>query len=577
MGLFGRGKSESSEPTAQMSGGDRGQPKYAEGEQQSQWLPNWKVAAAEGQGEPSLVTGSTMLGGIIAPTKSQGGPLPNGARDHGAPGDPITDPQGKWGAYAEDADARDADASTDGGNTEDFQLSSFGSMLDDGADAAGPSAPARASVARSLSDQADPRAPLQRPGAREEAQQPGAITKTCVARSKAEPAFIQSLTMTGGQDSPAGAEHGEADKLLLPKAAVATDAYKVGAATGAEQEQQAFEQLKMRFAGEDPSVDELEALASMALAAARQKRISSASVSFSAPSAQQEDGSPMGDMSPASWMGMDMAGMSPTACPWMSDPYMAGAYGMSPYCMPPYGMACSPWGPQFPQGEPDDPKKVKRRQRAGSLPEGAGGYAAGGNPAEPLREKSKVPDDQKTTIMLRHLPNNYTHAMVVDLLNKRGLRGKYDFVYLPYDFNRGAGLGYAFINFVSNDWARRAMSEFANFNQWTMASKKVCAVNWGEPLQGQQAHIDRYKDSPVMHPQVPPAYKPVLYDENGDQVPFPKPAKPPRRPRWKNGSNVETAFPLPPDYRPVAAEAAAPLREAGLLAVAPPGLNPEAD
>merc|ERR1712056_156722 len=61
-----------------------------------------------------------------------------------------------------------------------------------------------------------------------------------------------------------------------------------------------------------------------------------------------------------------------------------------------------------------------------------------------------------TTIMVRDIPNSYTQEMLLDLLNSRGLKGLYNFVYLPLDFKRWSGLGYAFVNLVSNEAANKA-------------------------------------------------------------------------------------------------------------------------
>jgi len=149
-----------------------------------------------------------------------------------------------------------------------------------------------------------------------------------------------------------------------------------------------------------------------------------------------------------------------------------------------------------------------------------------------LREK------EFTTLMLRNIPNDYTRTMILELLDSKALSGKYDFVYLPIDFNRMAALGYVFVNFVSQADAELARLCLQGFQQWNVQSKKVCEVGWGNPLQGLTAHIERYRSSPVMHKDVPDEFKPIIF-RAGIRVPFPPPTKRVRPPRSKGGEAVE--------------------------------------
>jgi len=123
---------------------------------------------------------------------------------------------------------------------------------------------------------------------------------------------------------------------------------------------------------------------------------------------------------------------------------------------------------------------------------------------------------------------------VLDLLDREGFAARYDFVYLPVDFRRLAGLGYVFVNFVTTEDAAWAKLHFQGFDRWEVASPKVCEMSWSEPLQGLDAHIDRYRTSPVMHEDVPEKYKPV-YLQDGVRQPFPAPTKRIRPPRVKRG------------------------------------------
>ncbi|CAK9103881.1 Meiosis protein mei2 [Durusdinium trenchii] len=137
-----------------------------------------------------------------------------------------------------------------------------------------------------------------------------------------------------------------------------------------------------------------------------------------------------------------------------------------------------------------------------------------------------------TTVMMRNIPSEFTGATLLTLLNRHGFKGSYDLVYLPMDYNNKVGFGYAFINFVDSSWAKTFRGAFEGFTDWGLVSDKVCEVCWSNVLQGVAAHIERYRNSPVMHPMVPETFKPMLFVE-GEKVPFPAPTKTIRPPRLR--------------------------------------------
>lgn len=141
-----------------------------------------------------------------------------------------------------------------------------------------------------------------------------------------------------------------------------------------------------------------------------------------------------------------------------------------------------------------------------------------------------------TTVMFRNIPNNYTRDMILELLDSQGFVACYDFFYWPMDFNKNAGLGYAFVNLVSPDEAVRFKAHFHGFTQWQLASQKVGEVVWSEPLQGLAPHVERYRNSPIMHEGVPDLHKPLLFS-NGQRIPFPAPTRRIRVPRGRRLSN----------------------------------------
>lgn len=124
-----------------------------------------------------------------------------------------------------------------------------------------------------------------------------------------------------------------------------------------------------------------------------------------------------------------------------------------------------------------------------------------------------------TSVILRNLPEGSLRSTVLPILDKEGFASLYDFVHVPVDFSTKVSMRYALINLVDHATAERFFQHFKGFKQWTPNSSEECIVVWNT-LQGLDAHIERYRNSPLMHPNVPPQYQPALYT-NGTQTTFP--------------------------------------------------------
>jgi hypothetical protein len=145
---------------------------------------------------------------------------------------------------------------------------------------------------------------------------------------------------------------------------------------------------------------------------------------------------------------------------------------------------------------------------------------------------SETPPGEPTTVMLRNIPNRYTQSMLLTLLETHNYAGLYDFVYLPMDFRNGVNLGYAFVNLVRHPDALNFMTTFQGFSEWLVDSVKVCETSWAHPHQGLLEHVERYRNSPVMHPRMPDEYKPMVF-WNGMRVAFPPPTKAIKAPKLR--------------------------------------------
>lgn len=138
--------------------------------------------------------------------------------------------------------------------------------------------------------------------------------------------------------------------------------------------------------------------------------------------------------------------------------------------------------------------------------------------------------DNRTTLMIRNLPPDFTRQMLEELLDEEGFAACYDFIYLPADILSGTCFCYAFINFTMPEDAQRFKRHFTGFTRWPVRSPKEGAVDWTEALEGLPRLIERYRNSPLMHASVPEHFRPAIY-QRGINVPFPEPSVRIRAPR----------------------------------------------
>ena len=101
--------------------------------------------------------------------------------------------------------------------------------------------------------------------------------------------------------------------------------------------------------------------------------------------------------------------------------------------------------------------------------------------------------DTRTTVMIRNIPIKYTDEILIEALNE--FNGKYDCLYMPYDYEKNGNKGYAFINFV-NPLHILLFYERFNGSKWQhFESPKICELNMAH-FQGVneiQKHAKNFK------------------------------------------------------------------------------------
>lgn len=144
--------------------------------------------------------------------------------------------------------------------------------------------------------------------------------------------------------------------------------------------------------------------------------------------------------------------------------------------------------------------------------------------------------DERSTVIMRNIPSKCSRSQLLALFEKAGFKQDLAMIYLPMDFSTQAAFGYAFITLTSSESAIRFLQHFNGFSDWERkcAAEKICSVSWCAEHEHLDVHIERYRNSPVMHETVPDSYKPVLFS-GGERIPFPSPTKHIRKPRVLGG------------------------------------------
>jgi len=150
-----------------------------------------------------------------------------------------------------------------------------------------------------------------------------------------------------------------------------------------------------------------------------------------------------------------------------------------------------------------------------------------------------------TTVMLKDLPIDFSPSDILELLDGKGFKGKYDLSYAPPGRkakgsaakrgNSYQNKGFAFLNMVTHEAAVNLIDELTGFTQWGLNSNKVLKVVWAD-VQGLTRNIQKFRNFSMMEESFPALWRPMLF-RDGEQIPFPAPTKLLKPPRHQSRRN----------------------------------------
>mmetsp|Transcript_66858 Transcript_66858/g.145815 ORF Transcript_66858/g.145815 Transcript_66858/m.145815 type:complete len:352 (-) Transcript_66858:241-1296(-) len=124
-------------------------------------------------------------------------------------------------------------------------------------------------------------------------------------------------------------------------------------------------------------------------------------------------------------------------------------------------------------------------------------------------------DDSIVAVMVRQIPRHYTQSMFLKLVNRKGFKGLFNFLYLLFDYKKGINVGYGFVNFVKPEYARAFHSAFNGVyveKHYKMRSKPL----YVHPalVQGYEANVKHFKQT-KMGQTLDPVFSPLFFPEAG--------------------------------------------------------------
>lgn len=129
-------------------------------------------------------------------------------------------------------------------------------------------------------------------------------------------------------------------------------------------------------------------------------------------------------------------------------------------------------------------------------------------------------EEECTTLMMRNIPNKYSQRMVKNVIEEKGFKNTFDFLYVPCDFSTRVNVGYCFINFIDPKYAQQFARVFHRLHLSGFKSKKLVQISLGT-TQGLKSNIAKFEDSTLCSVFVAPEFHPLIIDTaTGEEICF---------------------------------------------------------
>jgi len=123
-------------------------------------------------------------------------------------------------------------------------------------------------------------------------------------------------------------------------------------------------------------------------------------------------------------------------------------------------------------------------------------------------------------MILSNLPRGLLQEDLIEILDKEGFSGFYDFLYLPSSAESGKNSGYAIVNLTRHEYGLSLSASMHGRTSWCGHKTHECQVTWSSSLQGLTQLLDHYRNHAASADCVAADMRPTFFS-GGWPRPFP--------------------------------------------------------